>query len=265
MRIWAQEGIEVFVSAPTSGGFARHSHDEFVISANVCGVEQVRLDRRRFTLGTDELTLYNPGEVQSCKTSVNDDERWSCASIYLDPDVVSRRLGYDAEFHAPVVTAPQLRAQLLQIALAPTDASTPHRVEQLLYSVFGVAPLGRTETSLELERAEAWLFGAIAQDPVEPLRVADVAAHLGWTRETFTRRFTETTGTPPYAWHLQARLRKARRLLSEGRAPSEVTTAVGFVDQAHLHKHFQAVYATTPGQFRATHLGSEVYPENHAE
>jgi AraC family chemosensory pili system transcriptional regulator ChpD len=265
MRIWALDGIEVFVSAPTSGGFTRHSHDEFVISANVCGVEHVRLDRRRFTLGTDELTLYNPGEVQSCKASVKDDERWSCASIYLDPDVVSRRLGYDAEFHAPVVTAPKLRAQLLNVALAPTDASTPHRVEQLLNSVFAVAPLGRAQTSLELDRAEAWLSGALAQDPAEPLSVADVAAHLGWTRETFTRRFTKATGTPPYAWHLQARLRKARRLLSEGRAPSEVAIAVGFVDQAHLHKHFQAAYATTPGRFRATHLGSKEYPETYAE
>ncbi len=250
--MWSQDGIELFVAAPASGGFTRHSHDEYVISANVCGVEDVQLDRRQFTLGTDELTLYNPGEVQSCRTAVGDDERWSCVSLYLAPEVLMRRLSHSAEFQEPVLTAPALRAELVRLALSPVDATTPRRLERLLDAVFDQAALGPRRGSSEMAQAHAWIRDGTGQEPWEPLNVGRVAAHLGWSRETFTRRFTQATGTPPYAWHLQARLLQARRLLRQGHSPAEVATLVGFTDQAHLHKHFQAAYSITPAQIRAS-------------
>lgn len=240
------------LNAPASSGFTRHSHDEFVISANVSGIERVRLDRHQFVVGVDEITLYNPGEVQSCSAAVDDDDRWSCASVYVDPEVVVGRLGGQVEFHRPYVVAPKARACLLELAMSPVDERMPQRVERLLDAVFAAAPLGHPRGAPEVEHARAWLSGGSRPyDPAAPLAVGDIAAHLGWTRETFTRRFTRATGTPPYAWHLQARLLVARRLLRQGRSPAEVAVEVGFADQAHLHKHFQPAYATTPGQVQA--------------
>ncbi|WP_409494755.1 helix-turn-helix domain-containing protein [Amycolatopsis sp. cmx-11-12] len=250
MRVWEQDGIEVFVAAPASGRFTRHRHDEYVISANVCGIEYVRLDRRRFTLGTDELTLYNPGEVQSSEASVGDGERWSCVSVYVDPGFLIRRFGFAAEFQEPVITAPVLRAELLTLALSPVDDTTPGRVEWLLNAVLNQARLGPKRSSPEMARAHAWLLNGPERGVSEPVNIGQLAAHLGWSRETFTRRFTQATGTPPYAWHLQARLRRARRLLRQGQSPAEVAVQAGFTDQAHLHKLIQAAYSTTPSRIR---------------
>lgn len=53
--------------------YVAHSHDEFVISANGADPirERIRLDRRRFDVGTGEVTIYNPGEVRASKPEVN--------------------------------------------------------------------------------------------------------------------------------------------------------------------------------------------------
>lgn len=60
------EGVDLAVVRPDSGGFPRHSHDEYVISVNVRGRERVRLDGVAFEVGTEEVTVHNPGQVQSC-------------------------------------------------------------------------------------------------------------------------------------------------------------------------------------------------------
>ncbi|TMR98308.1 AraC family ligand binding domain-containing protein [Nonomuraea basaltis] len=57
-------GMQLAVLRPASGGFPRHSHDEYVISTNLYGREAVRLDRASFDVDLDEVTVYNPGQVQ---------------------------------------------------------------------------------------------------------------------------------------------------------------------------------------------------------
>lgn len=257
MRRWRRSGVELFVASPDSGGFTRHSHHEYVISANLCGVERVTLDRRQFTVGTDELTLYNPGEVQSGRSEVSDGERWACVSVYVDPDVVADRYAGDVEFYEPLLVAPDLRTRLLLLGLGPVDAAMDESIQRLLDAVFTRARIGARQLDPAEVRAQRW-FADVGADPTQPLSVGEIAAHLGWTRETFTRRFTEVTGTPPYAWHLQMRLRRARALLQQGLPPSRVASEAGFADQAHLHRHFRAAYAVTPAQVRGSGLNTPV-------
>src|SRR3712207_5575743 len=96
------DGLELVVFSPESGGFARHSHDEYVLGVNLTGVEHVRLDRHRFAVGTDEVTCYNPGQIQSCTTSVPAGTAWSYVGLYVAPSLVrSLTGGRLADFHRP--------------------------------------------------------------------------------------------------------------------------------------------------------------------
>ncbi|MET9341892.1 AraC family ligand binding domain-containing protein [Nonomuraea sp. NPDC003804] len=105
---------------PASGGFPRHSHDEYVVSANLCGRERVRLDRASFEAGTEEVTVYNPGQVQSCTTQAPDGTPWGCVSWYVQPALMrSLTGGVLVDFERPVVRAAHLRAELLAAARAP--------------------------------------------------------------------------------------------------------------------------------------------------
>ena len=64
------------------------------------------------------------------------------------------------------------------------------------------------------------------------------------------RRFTAAFGLPPHRYLTGRRIEAgARRLLLAGRPSPTVAVAVGFHDQAHLHRHFAKLVGTTPARF----------------
>ncbi|MFD0470041.1 AraC family ligand binding domain-containing protein [Nonomuraea thailandensis] len=93
MQVRDVNGTQLAVVTPASGGFARHSHDEYVISVNVSGRERVRLDRSSFEVDLDEVTAYNPGQVQSCTTRTPEGAAFTCVSWYVPPDVLGALVG----------------------------------------------------------------------------------------------------------------------------------------------------------------------------
>lgn len=81
------------VVRPPSGVLPRHSHDEYVISVNLCGLERVRLDRTSFDVNLDEFTAYDPGQVQSRTTQVAPDASFASVSWYVPPTMVESLTG----------------------------------------------------------------------------------------------------------------------------------------------------------------------------
>lgn len=239
---------------PPARRFPAHSHDEFVISVNGASAlrEQIRLDRRRFDVGTDEITVYNPGEVQSSWTVTREDAEWECFSIYLDPEIVTTLTGVpDFEVHRPVVADRRLAEALRRVGrLSDTQAAGETAVwvaSEALHQARGAAGLrqelesrvGRIDLQSVLER--------MRRDLRVPVGIAELARSVSLSQDHFIRSFVRLMGLPPYAWHLQLRLREGRRRLRAGDTPAQVAAELGFSDQAHFHRHFRAAYAQTPG------------------
>jgi AraC family chemosensory pili system transcriptional regulator ChpD len=247
-------GIDLAVLRPEAGGFPPHSHDEYVVSVNVRGVEQVRLDRRTFEVGTDEVTVYNPGQVQSCRTTVPEGAAWACVSMYVPAETVESTFGRRVEFERPVVRAPELRSALLAAA-GPRRTDQDLRTEELTVLLVRLleraGPRSATRVPATRDPVIAAVLDHLVSDLSRVPRLADLAERAGLSREQLIRSFTRAVGCPPYAWHLQARLAEGRRLLRRKVPIAEVAHRLAFADQAHFHKHFRAAYATTPGRFRA--------------
>ncbi len=112
-----QPGFEV--AGATLGGhrFERHSHDEFVISANLRGEESVWLDGRTFDAGPGCVTCYNPGQIQG--GGVAEDQPWQFVSLYVAPDQLAAMLGLQRlEFERPTGRLPALAGAMAD-AVAP--------------------------------------------------------------------------------------------------------------------------------------------------
>ncbi len=63
----------------------------------------------------------------------------------------------------------------------------------------------------------------------------------------FTRLFKKSTGQSPHQYVVEARVRKAKELLTTGKFTiSEAAYHVGFVDQSHLTRHFKRVFGLPP-------------------
>jgi AraC family transcriptional regulator len=86
------------------------------------------------------------------------------------------------------------------------------------------------------------------QDQLEAdLTVSGIAQAAGMSPYHFSRLFKESTGQSPHQYVVEARVRKAKQLLTTGKFTiSEAAYHVGFVDQSHLTRHFKRVFGLPP-------------------
>jgi AraC family transcriptional regulator len=81
------------------------------------------------------------------------------------------------------------------------------------------------------------------------LTVSGIAQAVYMSPYHFTRLFKESTGLSPYQYVVDARVRKAKELLTTGKFTiSEAAYHVGFVDQSHLTRHFKRVFGLPPSR-----------------
>ena len=106
-------------------------------------------------------------------------------------------------------------------------------------------PVGGTERRVgrAMEYARAHLG--------ESLSVAELAEVACMSPSWFARAFRAAVGVAVYAWVREARLERARELLTgTGLGVAEVAARTGFADQSHLTRAFRRRYGTTPARVR---------------
>jgi AraC family transcriptional regulator len=182
--------------------------------------------------------------------------------LALNPGFVSRvaeGLGLDADrielTEQRGITDPIFRhiAMALRAGVQTGDALDPMYWEGLstalaahLLREYGAAVLGPKRGGLPREK----LVHAVAyiQDQLDTdLTVSGIAQAVGLSPNHFTKLFKESTGQSPYQYVVEARVRKAKELLTTAKFTiSEAAHHVGFVDQSHLTRHFKRVFGLPP-------------------
>ncbi len=90
----------------------------------------------------------------------------------------------------------------------------------------------------------------------QPITVAELATHAGWSLRSFARHFRDETGTTPQRWLVAQRVEEARRLLEVTDLPIEaVAQQTGFGTAATLRLHFSRLTSTTPTGYRTAFRG----------
>jgi AraC family transcriptional regulator len=98
-------------------------------------------------------------------------------------------------------------------------------------------------TRAKLVRAVEYIQDQLDTD----LTVSGIAQAVGMSPYYFTRLFKESTGQSPHHYVVEARVKKAKELLTTGKFTiGEVAHRVGFVDQSHLTRHFKSVFGLPP-------------------
>jgi AraC family transcriptional regulator len=81
--------------------------------------------------------------------------------------------------------------------------------------------------------------------------VADLCALIWRSEAHFSRSFRGAFGCSPHAFVIRRRVELAtKHMLETDMSLSDIALACGFVDQAHLCKHFRAVTGDTPAAWR---------------
>jgi len=96
------------------------------------------------------------------------------------------------------------------------------------------------------------ILGENLQDPPSLL---DMSHEAGMSHSKLNRCFKQIYGLTVFEWLRQARLDRARELLSTGCPIAEAALCSGFSDQSHLSRCFKRHFGVTPGQFRRARRG----------
>lgn len=89
-----------------------------------------------------------------------------------------------------------------------------------------------------------------------PISLTDIAGHAGTSRRSVTRHFHDQTGVPPLRWLLNARVERAKELLSATDLPiEEVARRSGFGTGTTFRHHFIRIAGVSPRLYRRTFNG----------
>lgn len=219
--------------------------------------EAVAHGSRVMAVDTSVFTLADAGLLAGRAATTH----WSLAGRFRDrfPDVELRAESIYVE-DGPVLTAAGAIATIdlcLHVIAATAGTTAVSRVERQFLT--GPRRSGRFGQRLDLPGGGPThhdgitdLLSWISAHLHETLTLDRMARRAFMSRRSLTRRFREATGTTPYAWILEERVRRAQDLLATrpDLTIEEVATRTGFGTAGVLRQHFQRAAGCTPTEYR---------------
>lgn len=248
------DGVEIASLDGTGHAFPKHSHDEFVIGANIAGRESIWLDGRNHDAATEEVTMVNPGQLQSSQAG---GQVWRFVSLYVAPETAWRLSGarpgtmldraiLPSRPHVEAIR--RLGADAMDQVLDDTELT--ERLALLLDALFNDAGARREAAERQVAPEVAKAGAQLRAMWEAPPGLDELAEAVGLSPVRLVRAFKRTHGLPPYAWLNAERLKEARRRLQGGAPVASLAAELGFSDQAHLTRRFKAAFGITPGAYR---------------
>lgn len=250
---FSRNGVECSRVKASNSGFPRHLHDEYVISANLTGVEEIWLSGKTSYVKSGQVTLYNPGTIQASRF---DSHSVEFISVHL-PQSVMKTLADEENVRSNQET-PVLREGIINNARLfdalcrfATSAHEKHNINQEQELILLCGEL--LETSDMRQGSDEQRINLVIDYLREHLNVKPQLERLaqiaGLSKYHFVRCFTRQTGMPPLQYHMQLRLRQARDLLRRNIHPLDAAIMLGFYDQSHFINAFRKVMGTTPHHY----------------
>lgn len=253
-------GVDLLHARYVSHRYAKHTHDAYAIALVRDGVEEWWHRGGTERAGAGGIALVNADTVHTGHAGVP--EGWAYRVLYPSVPVlrdVADELGLPPGtpwFTQSVVDDPAL-ARLLLAAHRAAESDNALAAGSLTRELFGhllTRYAGRRPSLPHVPGGAAALAerarDVLHQQLADPPSLAELADRLGTGQFTLLRAFRSRYGLPPHAYLTQQRVRTARTLLDAGLAPADAAGRVGFVDQAHLSRHFRRILGVPPGAYR---------------
>src|SRR5690606_35373071 len=102
------------------------------------------------------------------------------------------------------------------------------------------------------------LLERIRDDPAHTPTIHRLAKQCGYSPDQLTRIFKQHTGLSPQEYILQARIERAKTLLTESALSiSQIADTLGYTDVYHFSRQFKQKAGVTPSAYRSPRGRSE--------
>ena len=245
--------------------FHEHTHDFFELGFVIDGHCAWRVGKGSHTLHAGDALMVPPGVAHYEKIPAE-----ACARLAW--------VGFAFE------TSPRMPATLRSPVRAGSHSSELHALLQLIFSEHQANALGSAErarlalgellivlcralehpSSQALDDTPAHVGPRQAQvarsaarylteNLTRPLSIRDLARYHSLGTPHFSAVFRRYHGVSPLRFLQQARIARAKEMISEGAlSTKEIAAICGFVDAAHFCRRFKETTGVTPKQYRRT-------------
>lgn len=172
--------------------------------------------------------------------------------LYVDEDPVFTSAGTAAGIDLCLHIVRKRFGSVAANAIARGMVVAPHRSASQAQWVQAAVPT--PPGADDIDALLSWAITHLHGD----LSVAAMARRTFRSERSLTRRFREATGTTPYAWVLDQRIRRAQHLLEErpDLTIDQITRHVGLKSAGVLREHFARRVGCTPSAYRVRHANT---------
>lgn len=243
-------GITVLSASFADFKYKKHCHEEYALGVTLRGVQQFNMGGSLQSSGRDGIMLFNPEQVHDGRSQYQTGIDY--VMVYIDPALFSEMLEKrDAvRFPSPVVYDRRLQQSILNLADAVFGNADESLCSELLLTLadsFSRAELYTAlgKNNLLISRAKEMIYAGLGG----VLRLDDICGELGMSKFQFIRAFKAGTGISPYRFFLNCKVEHVKHLIEKSKDVYWAVAECGFVDLAHLNRHFKSVYGITAFEY----------------
>lgn len=243
-------GITALSASIADFQYKKHSHEEYALGVTLRGVQQYHLKGSLQSSHQNGVMLFNPEQNHDGRSQ--DRSGIDYVMIYIHPKLFLEMLGRKdmVHFNTPIVYHAGLRQSILNLTKAIFSGRSEALCQELLlgladhFSEVELRSVGHQDDAFA-GRAKEVIRGNLAH----VLKLDEVSTLFGMSKYQFIRAFKASTGTSPYQYYLNCKVERAKQLIERDRDIYLAVTECGFVDLAHLNRHFKNVYGTTAYEY----------------
>lgn len=243
-------GITALSASIADFQYKKHCHKEYAIGVTLRGIQQYHLDGSLQSSRQNGVMLFNPEQNHDGRS--HDRSGIDYVMIYIPPKLFLEMLGKKEVvlFDTPIVYDAGLRQSILKLTKAIFSGGPEALCQELLLGLAGhfsgveLRSVGSQDQAF-VHKAKEAIQGNLAH----VLKLDEVSTLFGMSKYQFIRAFKASTGTSPYQYFLNCKVERAKQLIEQNRDVYLAVTECGFVDLAHLNRHFKNIYGTTAFEY----------------
>lgn len=260
---------ELQIEAYSLNGFVRafpnHFHEYYVFGLIEGGKRLLSCKNEEYRLQKNDIVVFNPGDNHSCRPVGN--EFLDYRGINIPKETMIRLTqeiteeSYLPAFSTNVIYDEEI-ANLLR-SLHQLMITESHEFEKEEIFFFFISHLLQkygmilekelTNCSVEIEKACSYMEDNFASH----ISLDELCNYIGMSKSSLLRAFTKCKGVTPYCYLENVRISKAKKLLEQGVALSEVAQMTGFSDQSHFTNYFSRFIGISPKTYQEIFLCKE--------